>query len=68
VLIDERAARAVCRELRIAVRGTLGVLVAAKALGHLVSVRPILDLLRATGFWLDDGTRRAVLEIAGETE
>jgi len=67
-LIDERAAREVCRELGIAVRGTLGVLLAAKTLGHIVSVRPILDKLRATGFWLDDGTLQAVLEIAEESE
>jgi predicted nucleic acid-binding protein len=36
--------------------------------GHIVSVRPILDLLQVSGFWLDPGTLEAVLEIAGETE
>jgi uncharacterized protein len=45
VLIDERRARAVATRLGRRVVGVLGVLVEAKARGHLLAVRPVLEAL-----------------------
>jgi uncharacterized protein len=66
VLIDDRAARETARILKIPFRGTLGVLLDAKKMGHLQSVAPLLDRLQALGFWLAPRTRDAVLDLAGE--
>lgn len=66
VLLDERAARQVCQELGLSTRGTLGLLLDARRQGLIEAVRPLIDALRATGFWLDDALARRVLELAGE--
>jgi len=66
LLVDEHAARQFARAQGIALRGPLGVLLDAKRLGRLGAVRPHVDHLRATGFWLDDRTYATVLELAGE--
>jgi predicted nucleic acid-binding protein len=66
VLVDESAARQVCEAKGLAVRGTLGVLLDAKERGLLRAIRPLIDALRSTGFWLDESLSRRVLELAGE--
>jgi hypothetical protein len=66
LLLDERAGRRLAAALRIPVIGTLGVLLAAKRLGHLASIRPPLEELRARGFWIADSLVEQVLEAAGE--
>jgi predicted nucleic acid-binding protein len=50
LLIDERKGRAVARARGLTVRGTLGVLVEARRLGHIASLRIAIDALRAQGF------------------
>lgn len=67
LLVDERAARNLARQYGIAVRGMLGVLLEAKSRGLLTAVRPWRDRLRETGFWLDDETYDAVLDLASES-
>ncbi len=66
LLIDERAARNMARARGLHVRGSLGILLDGKRQGRLAAVRPYLDRLRATGFWLDDRTYAAVLQAADE--
>ena len=66
LLVDEQAARRFARAQGLAVRGSLGVLSDAKRRGLLPAVRPRLDRLRATGFWLDDETYATAVELAGE--
>ncbi|NJO81909.1 MAG: DUF3368 domain-containing protein [Blastochloris sp.] len=46
--------------------GTLGVLKQAKANGILVSVRPLLDAMRATNFRLDTTLYQSFLQSIGE--
>lgn len=68
VLLDDWLARRMANYLGVSVTGTLGVLLRAKAAGHLAAVRPVIDRLQALGFRLDPTTRVAVLELADEAE
>ena len=67
VLIDERLARQTAMSLRIPFKGTLGMLLEAKKAGHVARVAPLLDQLQSLRFRLASGTRKAVLELAGES-
>lgn len=52
LLMDERRGRAVAAQRSIPVIGTLGVLAAAKRLGAIDTAGPVVEALRADGFWL----------------
>lgn len=56
------------RHLGIPFTDTLGVLLRAKAAGHLDAVAPIVARLQGLGFWLDEPTRISILELAGEAD
>jgi predicted nucleic acid-binding protein len=67
ILLDERLGRRAARRLGLTINGTLGVIIAAKDLGLLPSVRPILDALRVeAGFWIGNDLYSAVLAAAAE--
>ena len=66
VLLDEKGGRAVTASLGLSVRGTLGILVEAKRRGLVGSLAPLLDLLRAGGFWLGDNLVKEALRQVGE--
>ena len=66
VLLDDALARRVAERLGIAFTGTLGVLLRAKAAGHLTSIAPVVHELEERGFRLARETRSAILELAGE--
>lgn len=66
LLLDDREARKYAKRQRLPVSGTLGVLLAAKAHGLISSVRPALDNLLATGFYLAPREYRNALRKAGE--
>lgn len=67
LLIDDALARRHARLLHLTFSGTLGVLLRAKASGHLAAVTPVLDQLEALRFRFDASTRTHVLRLAGET-
>lgn len=66
VLIDERTARRVAVSLGLSVIGTVGLLVRAKQQGILPTIRPSLDALRETGFFLGEDVIEVALRGAGE--
>jgi predicted nucleic acid-binding protein len=66
VVIDDRAARAEADRLGIPKTGTLRLLLDAKELGIIPSVRTALDYLRARGMRLSDAVWHEVLSQAGE--
>ena len=66
VLLDDRLARRVALQLGLPVVGTLGVLIAAKRRGLLERVRPGLQRLRASGYFLSDAVFAEALRLAGE--
>jgi predicted nucleic acid-binding protein len=65
-ILDDRAARRCARALGVPTQGTLGLVLVAKHLGMIPTVRPVLDLLRQTGMYVSDHLARQVLDQAGE--
>ncbi|MBI1879979.1 MAG: DUF3368 domain-containing protein [Chloroflexi bacterium] len=64
LLIDERRGRAIAATLSLEITGTVGILLAAKALGQVQEVTPLLDALLAAGVRLsprlyDEAQRQA---------
>ena len=66
-LLDDALARRIAIAKGIPIKGTLGLLLDAKRLGHLTAVKPYLDRLQGLGFRLAEPTREAVLKLAGES-
>ena len=66
ILLDDRQARSVARRLGLTVRGTLGVLLLAKASRLIERVEPHLRALVANGIWLSSAMIDEVLASAGE--
>ena len=68
VLIDERKARKIAREIyRLKVIGSAGVLVEAKRKGLVDSVSVELSRMRDNGYWIHDDIVSAAMRAAGET-
>ena len=67
VLVDERRGRKKAAELGLRYRGLLGTLSAAKALGYVSEIRPILDDLQSVaGMWFRAELVAQVLRDVGE--
>ena len=66
VLLDDRHARRIAASAGLVVRGTLGVLIEAKARGLTERIEPFVDRLENTGMWMSDTIRDRVLALAGE--
>ncbi len=66
VILDDGLARRFAQRLRLRLTGTLGLLLKAKQLGRIESIRPYVDRLEALGFRLDPVTRGSVLLLANE--
>ena len=66
IILDDLPARRSAEAAGLNVIGTLGTLVAAKRVGLLKSIRPELDGLRATSFFLSPQLYDDLLRAAGE--
>jgi predicted nucleic acid-binding protein len=66
LILDDALARRHAGLLGLECTGTLGVLLKAKAVGHLTRVAPLVGRLVELGFRLHPRTRDAVLRLAGE--
>lgn len=60
IILDDRLGRQAARRLGLAVTGTAGVLIQAKQAGLVQQIRPLLETLRESGYWLSD----TVLDVA----
>lgn len=67
LLIDERIGRIVASRLGLKFVGVLGVLLEAKSQGLISTVKPLLDRLSASGFWINEKLYNQVLNLAGES-
>jgi predicted nucleic acid-binding protein len=67
ILLDEARAVRCAREMGLPVLRTVGLLLQAKAQGHLASVQPALDQRRASGFRLSQSVYQAALRHASES-
>ena len=66
LLVDDKAARRLARSLGLPIIGTLGLLLAAKRRRILPTVRPCLDALQRSSFYLTPHLYARVLVEAGE--
>ena len=66
VILDEREARLVAKSFGLKVTGTLGVLLRAKRLGLVKSMKEELERLKAAGFRLSADLEEKALREAGE--
>ena len=67
LLIDEKEGRSVARQAGLVVRGVLGVLLRAKAMGEIASVKAEIDALRnRAGFFIAASLEINVLRSVGE--
>ncbi len=66
IVMDEKAGRAVARDLGFAVTGTAGIVLAAKQRGLIPAAKPVFEELLRKDFRLSAELIRAVLEAAQE--
>ena len=66
-LLDDRDARIIARLNNIPVSGTLGVLMKAKKMGIIESIKALMDRLRTDHhYWIDDALYNKVLSLSNE--
>jgi uncharacterized protein len=66
LLIDDLQGRAAAAHLRLRVIGTIGVLVLARERGLIPALGPVLNALRASGYYLSDALIEAAMQHVGE--
>ena len=66
LILDDKKARRIARQLNLPVTGTLAVLLSAKERGIIRKVRETLDVLRDANFRISDALVEEVLRRAGE--
>ena len=66
IILDDLKARKVAESLKLQITGTVGVIVKAKKIGLIPSVKPYLDKLRKSDFRLSDAIAMAALREANE--
>lgn len=66
LVVDDLAARKCAAGLGVRVVGTFGLVLRAKARGHLPVARPIVEMLRENGMRLAPGLADAALAKVGE--
>jgi len=66
VLMDDKAGRRMARNFGVATIGTVGVLVLAKHKKHILAVKPLLDQLTSSGYFLGESLIASALKAVGE--
>lgn len=66
LILDDQAAWRVAQQHQLAFTGTLGVLIRARRKGFIPALKPVLDQLQETAFWLHPKWIQAALRRVGE--
>ncbi len=66
IILDDRQARHVDRNMQVPFIGTVGVLVKAKQAGVISALKPLLDALELNGFYLSQALKAEAIKLAGE--
>jgi predicted nucleic acid-binding protein len=66
LILDDRQARTVARNMGLSFIGTVGVLVKAKQARFIQALKPLLEALELNGFYLSEALKAEALNLAGE--
>jgi len=66
VVLDDKKARRIARQMGLRVIGTLGILLLAKRKGVVTELKPLLNALQQVGFYMTDELYQETLRLAGE--
>lgn len=66
ILLDDRRARSVAKQLGLRIIGTVGALILAKQQSIIPALKPLLDALEANSFYLSDDLKQEALSIVKE--
>ena len=66
IILDDYKARKIAMRLGLDITGTIGVMVKAKKMGIIPSIKPILTKLKATNFRLSSELEQLAIKEAGE--
>lgn len=66
VALDDLKARKVAKSLNLKITGSLGILVKAKAQGHIEKLSPVLTQVQQTDFRISENIIRKILATVGE--
>jgi len=66
IILDDKDARKIAEKLGLKVIGTAGILLLAKRKGVVKEIKPILEEMRVSGFYLSDSIVKIVLKEADE--
>jgi predicted nucleic acid-binding protein len=66
VILDDRKARRIAKQMGLRVIGTVGILLRSKQHGHLTEITSEIEALERVGFYLTESLRREALSLAGE--
>jgi predicted nucleic acid-binding protein len=66
LILDDKKARRIARQLSSPVVGTLAILLSAKSQGVIPTVKDVITALRDAGFRMSDNLRNEALKRAGE--
>lgn len=66
IILDDRKAREVAKQMGLSVIGTVGLLIQAKRQGIVPALEPLLEALEACGFFLSAELKSEALQLAGE--
>lgn len=66
IILDDRQARRVGQDMGLKVIGTVGILILAKQRGILSTVKPVLQNLDDTGFYISTALKAEALSLAKE--
>lgn len=66
IILDDKDARKIAEKLGLKVMGTAGIFLLAKKKGIIEEIKPILEEMRTSGFYLSDSIIKIVLREAGE--
>lgn len=66
-ILDDLAGRRCAKQLSIPVRGTLGLVLAAKQKGQIAVAKPVIERLQQTGMYLSERLVNQALALVGES-
>ncbi|MCT7994229.1 DUF3368 domain-containing protein [Laspinema olomoucense] len=66
IILDDKKARSIARNMGISMIGTVGILIKAKQAGQITELKPVLDELQRNGFYLSEALKAEAIRLVGE--